>query len=398
MDADRLASTWQQVHKLGDEVPLFFYSHLFVVHPEARDMFPLTMNVQRDRFFAALGHIVSRAAHVEELTEYVEQLGRDHRRFDVVADHYDVVGGSLLWTLKHFLGDAWTPEVAKDWAEAYGLVAGIMVGAADEAAEEEPPWWDAKVVEIARLSRELAVIRVAPETPVPYRSGQSMSVTTPHVPQMWRYLTPANAPRSDGGIEFHVSAVPGGLVSRQIVTKTRPGSVFRLAAPVGTALTIDPAADNDLLMVAGGTGLAPFLALLDDIAAAWREGRTKRRVHLVHGARMSWHLHASRRLADLAAANPGFTFTETVSDDPSFPGPRGMVGDVAASVNMPGPYDALVCGSPEMTEHTTRALKSASRPPQSIVAEEFAYGAAQTPPGTPSITSGVETTSNMGAS
>jgi NAD(P)H-flavin reductase len=172
-------------------------------------------------------------------------------------------------------------------------------------------------------------------------------------------------------MEFHIGLVPGGLVSRPFVASARAGDRIRLGAPVGTALTIDPAADSDLLMVGGGTGVAPFLALVEEIEQAWLAGETTRRVHVVHGARFAWSLYAGARLRHLAQY-PWFTATETVSDDPTYPGPRGLVGDVAASVAMPGPYDALVCGSPPMVSHTTAALTASTTSPDSISFEEFA--------------------------
>ncbi len=371
MDTDRLKATWHEVTLNGDDVALYFYSHLFVTHPELRDMFPLTMDTQRDRLVGALGRIVSNVDQLGEVVPYVEQLGRDHRRFTVVAEHYDAVGASLLWTLQHFLGEAWTADVARDWADAYGIVAATMVGAAEEVEDRQPAWWDAEIVEATRVSREISVVRVRPDTPVPYRSGQSLAVTIPQAPRVWRYFTPANAPRDDGLIEFHVGLVPGGLVSRPFVSSARPGDRLRLGAPVGTALAIDPTSESDLLMVAGGTGIAPFLALLDEIERAWQEGRTSRRVHLVHGARYAWSLYAGARLRHFAQY-PWFSAIESVSDDPTYPGPRGLVGDVAASVPMPAAYDALVCGSPLMVSHTTAALTASARAPESILFEEFA--------------------------
>lgn len=370
MDTDRLKSTWHDVTLHGDDVALYFYAHLFVTHPELREMFPLTMDAQRDRLVGALGRIVSNVDQLGEVVPYVEQLGRDHRRFAVIAEHYDAVGMSLLWTLKHFLGEAWTDDVARDWADAYGIVAATMVGAAEAAEDRQPAWWDAEITEVSRVSREIAIVRVRPETPLPYASGQSMAVTIPQAPRVWRYFTPANAPRDDGGLEIHVGLVPGGLVSAPFVTKARPGDVVRIGAPVGTALAIDPLADSDLLMVAGGTGISPFLALLDEIEEGWMTGRTNRRVHLVHGARYPWNLYAGGRLRRLAR-DPHFTYTEAVSDDPTYPGTVGLVGTVAAAVRMPGPYDALVCGSPSMVSHTVAALTGGPTPPESIAFEEF---------------------------
>jgi hemoglobin-like flavoprotein len=40
----------------GDAVPLFFYSDLFLRHPEARDLFPVSMAAQRDRLVHALAY------------------------------------------------------------------------------------------------------------------------------------------------------------------------------------------------------------------------------------------------------------------------------------------------------------------------------------------------------
>lgn len=370
MDTDRLKSTWDTVTRHGDDVASYFYAHLFVTHPELRELFPLAMDAQRDRLVGALGRIVSNVDELGEVVPYVEQLGRDHRRFAVIAEHYDAVGSSLLWTLSHFLAEEWTADVARDWADAYGVVAATMVGAAEAAEDTQPAWWDAEITEVSRVSREIAIVRVVPDTPVPYRSGQSMAVTIPQAPRVWRYFTPANAPREDGGMEFHVGLVPGGLVSAPFVTKARRGDTVRIGSPVGTALAIDPMADSDLLMAAGGTGISPFLALLEEIEQGWQMGRTNRRVHLVHGARYPWNLYAGSRLARLSAY-PQFTQTQAVSDDPTYPGTRGVVGAVAAATPMPGPYDALVCGSPSMVSHTTAALADSLRAPQSIAFEEF---------------------------
>ena len=138
MDTDALKYSWEQVAKSGDEVPLYFYSHLFLSHPELRAMFPITMSQQRDRLVGALGQIVSRVDQLDEVTAFIQQLGRDHRRFSVVPEHYNAVGASLLATLKQFLGAAWTEELAADWAAAYGVIARVMVEAAEDVIRHEP--------------------------------------------------------------------------------------------------------------------------------------------------------------------------------------------------------------------------------------------------------------------
>ena len=371
MDTARLKQTWHEVTQHGDDVASYFYAHLFVTHPELRSLFPLVMSAQRDRLVGALGRIVSSVDDLGSVVPFVEQLGRDHRRFSVVAEHYDAVGASLLWTLSHFLGERWTPEVAGDWSAAYGVVATTMVGAAERSEDEQPAWWDADVVSTTRVSREIGTFTVRPRERLDYASGQSMAMSIPQVERSWRFYTPANAPREDGTIDLHVAVLAGGTVSGPFVSKVATGDVIRIGAPVGTALLLDPDEDADLLLVAGNTGVAPFLALLDDIERLRREGGPRRRVHVVHGVRFPWNLYAGGRLGALARED-WFDYTPVVSDDPTYPGRRGLVGTVAAELAFDGRYDAMLCGSPAMVAHTKGMLEALPKPPESIRFEEFA--------------------------
>jgi hypothetical protein len=100
----------------------------------------------------------------------------------VVTEHYDAVGASLLATLKKFHGPLWTPELADTWAQAYGLVAKVMVAAAEQHEDIAPAYWEADVVSVERRSVEVAMIEIAPRQELPYRAGQSVAVEIPHAP------------------------------------------------------------------------------------------------------------------------------------------------------------------------------------------------------------------------
>src|ERR1700710_1331962 len=156
MDIPAMRASFSKAAAHGDQVPLWFYSHLFLTHPETRDMFPVSMAHQRDRLFSALGDVMARVDDLDALVPILQQLGRDHRKFGALAAHYPAVGTSLLATLEHF-DDEWTPELAKDWTEAYTLVAQVMVQAAEEAADS-PPWWEADVVGHERRAVDVAVL------------------------------------------------------------------------------------------------------------------------------------------------------------------------------------------------------------------------------------------------
>jgi NAD(P)H-flavin reductase/hemoglobin-like flavoprotein len=371
MDTGALQDSWKLVAKSGDEVPLFFYSHLFLSHPELREMFPVSMSAQRDKLVGALGTVVSNVERLDEVTPVLQQLGRDHRRFSVVAEHYPAVGASLLATLQYFLGPQWTEPLASEWAAAYGLIAKVMVQAAEEASDDSPSWWAADVVATERRTIDVAVLQIRPQTEFGYLPGQSFALEIPQRPRLWRYFSPANAPRGDGTIELHVQLVAGGQVSTSIVRTLRQNDTVRMGAPVGNNLVHSPDDPRDLLMVAGGTGLSPLRAVLEQIDRAWEATGTAPQIHLFHGARMPWNLYEHQRLTALAQQRPWFEYTPVVSDDSSYPGARGLVGAIAAQSPSRHGRRAMVCGSPAMVRHAVGQLVNAGVAPDEIRYEEF---------------------------
>jgi NAD(P)H-flavin reductase/hemoglobin-like flavoprotein len=379
MDTAALKASWGKVAAAGDDVPLYFYSHLFLSHPEVRSMFPIQMTGQRDKLVTALGAVITNVDELDKVMPLLEQLGRDHRRFSVVTEHYAAVGASLLATLKKFLGPAWTPDLADTWAQAYGLVAKVMVAAAEQHEDVAPASWEADVVKVERRSVEVAVVEVAPREPFPYRAGQSVAVEIPQRPRLWRYFSPANAPDASGRMQFHIQPIAGGLVSSAVVRRLSEGDTIKMGAPVGQQLTLP---ENeplpDLLMVAGGTGLAPLRAVVEQIDRGWQITGSGPRVHLFHGSRMPWNLYDHEYLTGLAR-KPWFDYTPVVSEDPTYYGAKGLVGTVAAKAGDWSGRTAMVCGSPDMVRYTVQELTVAGVPAGSIRREQFDFQGAASP-------------------
>lgn len=348
----------------GDEAPLWFYAHLFLSHPETRELFPVSMAHQRDRLFQALGEVMARVDDLDSLVPILQQLGRDHRKFGTVAEHYPAVGASLLATLEHF-DDQWDDRLAADWTAAYQLVAQVMVEAAETV--DGPPWWDAEIVAHERRTFDVAVLRVQPKEPLEHLPGESISLETERCPRLWRYYSPATAPRPDGLLELHVKAHDGGPVSSALVRQVRVGEMLRLGPPVGH-LSFDADSDRDLLLVAGGTGLAAVKSLVDHVA---RHGPA-RRVDLYVGARTEEHLYDRDDLDRLAAEHPWLTVVLAVSGDPWSALPQG---DIAEVVMRSGPWtsrDVYAVGPAPMVEDTVARLVAHGVPRQRIRTEVFA--------------------------
>jgi NAD(P)H-flavin reductase/hemoglobin-like flavoprotein len=368
LDVGRLKDSFARVAMHGDEVALFFYSDLFLRHPETRDLFPASMAVQRDRLLNALGKVVAEADRLSELAPFLQALGRDHRKFGAIAAHYGPVGESLLATLAHFSGPRWTPDLAAEWTEAYALVARVMTEAAADDAERNPACWDATVLSHELRSFDTAVLRVAPVQPLNYLPGQSVAVESPQRPRLWRFYSMANAPREDSTIDFHVRMVDGGQVSMVLARGTAVGSWLRLGAPVG-ALTLATPSRRNVLLVAGSTGLAPVKALAEQLSAMPDPPRTR----LFFGARDAEGLYDLPALEKMSATAPWLTVTACVSADRDYPGENGELPDVVARHGPWGGYDAYLAGSTAMTDATMTRLVSLGIPPSQIHVEDFGW-------------------------
>ena len=373
MDVARLRECFAAVAAHGDELALFFYSDLFLRNPEMRELFPVSMAAQRGHFADALVKIVAQADRVEELTAFLQGLGRDHRKFGAVAGHYDAVGISLLATLEHFAGPGWSPEVAEDWKEAYQLIGSVMnrAAAADEA--ERPAWWRGTVTGFERRGFDVCVLFVRPEPRLEYVPGQSVAIECPARPRLWRYYSMANAPRPDGLLEFHIRLIDGGAVSMALTSEHIEGTPLRLGPPVG-ALTLARPCTRDLLLVAGSTGLAPLKAILDQVTGL----EDPPRVDLFFGARTAEGLYDLDALDKLAAQHPWLALTPVVSDPAAavgleFTGQTGTLPDVVTRSGDWSRREAYLAGPSEMVAEAVSRLAAGGLGRDHIHVEDFGW-------------------------
>jgi NAD(P)H-flavin reductase/hemoglobin-like flavoprotein len=369
LDVARLRESFSRVALHGDEVPLYFYSDLFLKHPDMRDMFPISMETQREHLVDALVKIVSQVDNIQELNTFLRGLGRDHRKFGVVTDHYEAVGSSLLATLRHFSGPAWTPELAADWSAAYELIASVMTSAASADEPLFPPWWRGTVVAHERRSFNVSVLSVHPEPRMEYLPGQSVAIETPNRPKLWRYYSIANAPRPDGLLEFHVRLIDGGAVSMALTSDAIAGTELRLGPAVGALTFSQPIPSRDLLLVAGSTGLAPLKAILEHVATLTQPPQAR----LFFGARNPHGLYDLDSLEKMAAQHPWLTVTPVVSADSRFTGEIGNLPDVVVRQGDWSEYDAYLAGPSEMVKGTVARLTAAGMARDQIHIEDFGW-------------------------
>jgi NAD(P)H-flavin reductase len=251
-----------------------------------------------------------------------------------------------------------------------------MIAAAEDAVRWMPAHWTAEVVGHERRTFDIAVLTLQPDEPYDFVPGQSMAIETSFRPRVWRYYSPANAPRDDGSIDLHVRRVPGGSVSSALVDQVQKGDLVNLGSPVGYRLTRPLDGELDLLLVAGGTGLAPLKALIEQVVT---EPET-RRVDLYVGATTVRELYDLEALTALAEEHSWLTVHPVLREEPAGgsveaeaigPVEHGPVEAVALANDRWRGHDVYLCGSDEMVHSGLERLRLVGCPPERVHYEGF---------------------------
>jgi NAD(P)H-flavin reductase/hemoglobin-like flavoprotein len=358
LDPRLVKETFAPVLTAGPAAMKYFYARLFATSPDIRGLFPTSMTELREHAFAALAKVVWSLDSQPGCAEILGQLGRDHRRFGVLERHHRAFFAALRDTVKHFIGSAWTAETKAAWQVALDYISATMRAAAEEDAKTSPAWWIAEIVSHELRSPGVAVLRLEPSEALSYQAGQYVPVQVTRWPRAWRPYSIANAPRPGGPIELHVRAVPGGLVSNSLVHHSVTGDCVILGAAAGGMTLAE--SDRDLLCVAGGTGLAPIKAIIEQALATPVTTRL-RKITLFVGARQHFDLYDLEDLQLLESACPTLRVIPVLSDEPGYTGLTGMLPDMVSRHGLFENTEAYVCGPAAMVSQAT-ALLAASIP------------------------------------
>lgn len=184
-------------------------------------------------------------------------------------------------------------------------------------------------------------------------------------------------------LEFYLKEVPGGSLTPELTRLPVGARVLVEQKPQGffTLDYLPPC--RDLWLVATGTGLGPFIAMLR-APEIWRRAE---RIVVAHGARRVDHLSYEDELAALAHAHPGrFLRATVVSGDNHGAALHGRVTTAFADGTLeervgvaldPERSHLMLCGNPDMILELTAALgtrglrKHRVRTPGHITAEKY---------------------------
>ena len=242
----------------------------------------------------------------------------------------------------------------------------------------------ARAAVLGRLTWRLAdVVDVVPETPrvktiafdVPgwpgHRAGQHVDVrlTAEDGYQAQRSYSIASAP--DGTrVELTVERLDDGEVSPYLTDELRPGDQIELRGPVGGYFVWEPAQGGPLLLVAGGSGVVPLMAMIRTRDAAGSDAETR----LLLSSRGWEDVIYRDELERLGGDGLTVVHTLTRSQPPGWTGyARRVDAEMLAEVG-PGPAErprVYVCGPTPFVEAVAEALVQLGHDPQAIKTERF---------------------------
>lgn len=201
------------------------------------------------------------------------------------------------------------------------------------------------------LTHDIVQLDVRLDAPLAYTAGQYAELTVDPATGSRAYSF-AKAPhlRAEDEVTFFVRKVPDGQFTEWLFGGERVGTRLQVAGPFGN-LWLRPGS-TPVLCVAGGSGLAPIKALLEDAAAAGVD----REFVFVFGARTAKDLYCLAEMKGLAPAfGNRFSFHPVLSaEDPGskVPHPRGLVTDVISGLSQELLHGCTVyaCGPPPMVD------------------------------------------------
>ena len=240
----------------------------------------------------------------------------------------------------------------------------IRIPASSAACKTEVSVYPAELAGVARDSATTVSFSLRVQQPLAFLPGQYVNIVVPGSRETRSYSFSC-APK-ETELTFLIRDVPDGLMSTYMRSKAQAGDFMTFSGPYGSFYlrpTIRP-----VLMLAGGTGLAPFLSML-----LWiKDNRTDQPIRLAYGVNTTQDLVELAALDGLKAAMPDFDYFTVVVDKDSGHPRLGYVTDHLKADHLNGgDVDVYVCGPPPMVEGVRKWMSGAGVTPRNFLFEKF---------------------------
>jgi benzoate/toluate 1,2-dioxygenase reductase subunit len=271
------------------------------------------------------------------------------------------------------LGDDYIEDALSDDEKQSGLVLTcqmvpesncvIAVPASSTACKTEQSKFAATVTKVEEHNDAAVVLEMGVDG-----AGQYVNIDVPGSGEHRSYSFSSSPGESK--ISFLIKKIPGGVMSTWLES-AQPGNKVQLTGPLGI-FYLRPV-KRPLLFLAGGTGLAPFLSMLDVLASA----NSQQTVHLVYGVTRDLDLVLVEAIQAYTEKLPNFTFSTVVAAAESSHPRKGWVTQhMPAECLNDGDVDVYLCGPPPMVDAVRKYFDENGVEPMSFHYEKFTPNAA----------------------
>jgi benzoate/toluate 1,2-dioxygenase reductase subunit len=245
----------------------------------------------------------------------------------------------------------------------------IAVPASSTACKTEQSRFAATVSKVEPHNDAAVVLELDVDSAAPvFLAGQYVNIDVPGSGQHRSYSF-SSAP-GQSKISFLIKRIPGGVMSTWLES-AQPGNKVELTGPLGSFYL--RAVERPLLFLAGGTGLAPFLSMLEVLARA----DSQQKIHLIYGVTRDLDLVQVDAIEAYLATLPNFTYTTVVADTDSTHPRKGWVTQhMPAETLNDGDVDVYLCGPPPMVDAVRKYFDDNGVKPNSFHYEKFTPNAA----------------------
>jgi ferredoxin--NADP+ reductase len=234
--------------------------------------------------------------------------------------------------------------------------------------------YNATVIGREEINPQLVILRVRPDTALfEFKPGQfgvlGLQGAAPRVAEaapedvlsepdkmIRRAYSIASSSVERRYVEFYLTLITSGQLTPRLFALKHGDRVF-LGPKASGVFTLDRVApDKAVILIATGTGLAPYISMLRTMLMH----ETQRKFVVLHGARYGWDLGYRGELESLARLRPNFTYIPSITrpdQDPHFHGRTGRIqalveqgvleAESGVALN-PAQAEVFLCGNPDM--------------------------------------------------
>ena len=230
--------------------------------------------------------------------------------------------------------------------------------------------FEAEVEKVTRLTHDIRGVHLRLVEPqhIDFKAGQYLDLLVPGTSE-WRSYSMANPPSRGGEVEIMVKLMAGGLFSSYVERQLQPGIRLTLQGPYGNFYLRDTR--HEAIFIAGGSGMAPILSLLRDMA----ERKDARPVTYFYGARARRDLFQLDELHSFEQHLSHFCFVPALSEPQpgdTWDGETGLITDVVKRVVASGENtQAYMCGPTAMIDAAIVTLRRLGVEEKEIFYDKF---------------------------